>query len=215
MSGRRLRRSGPIAAIAVALALSACGGQARQDANAPSGNFTVSVPVAKFPTSQRLAQHTHLVISVRNSDTRTIPNVAVTITNPRYGTAAQAFGELISSTSQPLASRSRPVWIIDRPPGPCTYSCQDGGPGGAVTAYSNTWALGALKPGATATFDWALTAVKPGTFQVQYRVAAGLNGKAKAVLADGGPPLGTFTVHVTTAPQQSYVNGNGQIVKIG
>jgi hypothetical protein len=210
-----LRRCGPIAAIAAALVLSACGGQARQDANEPSGNFTVSVPVAKFPGSQRLAQHTHLVISVRNSGTKTIPNVAVTITDPNKGTAAQALGELISSTSQPLASHSRPVWIIDRPPGPCTYSCQDGGPGGAVTAYSNTWALGSLKPGGTATFDWAVTAMKPGTYRVHYRVAAGLNGKAQAVLASGGPPTGTFTVHVTTAPQQSYVNGNGQIVKTG
>jgi hypothetical protein len=215
VSRRGLRGTGPIAAIAVALALSACGGQARQDANEPSGNFTVSVPVAKFPASQRLAQHTHLVISVRNAGPHTIPNVAVTITNPRYGTAAQALGQLISSTSQPLASGSRPVWIIDRPPGPCTYSCQNGGPGGAVTAYSNTWALGSLKPGGTATFDWAVTAMKPGTYHVQYRVAAGLNGKAKAVLAGGRPPMGTFTVHVTSAPQQSYVNGNGQIVKTG
>ena len=195
--------------------LSACGSGARQDANEPSGNFTVSVPVATFPTLQRLAQHTHLVVSVHNTGPKTIPNVAVTIIDPRTGTAAQAFGGLISSTTQPLASRSRPVWIIDRPPGPCTYSCQSGGPGGAVTAYSNTWALGALKPGATATVVWAVTPVKAGAYVIQYRVAAGLNGKAKAVLADGGAPMGTFKVHVTTVPQQSYVNDNGQVVKVG
>jgi hypothetical protein len=215
VSWRRLRRSGLIAATGAALVLSACGSGARQDVNEPSGNFTVSVPVARFPTLQRLAQHTHLVISVHNTGSKTIPDVAVTITDPRTGTAAQAFGELISSTTQPLASRSRPVWIIDRPPGPCTYSCQSGGPGGAVTAYSNTWALGQLGPGETANFDWALTPVKAGAYVIQYRVAAGLNGKAKAVLADGGPPIGTFKVHVTSVPQQSYVNGNGQVVKTG
>ncbi len=204
-----------LGAVAASVALGACGSGARQDANEPTGNFTVSVPVAKFPTFQRLAQHTHLVISVRNSGTQTIPDVAVTITNPAYGTAAQAFGALLADTTQGLASRSRPIWIIDRPPGPCTYSCLSGGPGGAVTAYSNTWALGSLRPGATATFDWAVTAVKPGTHVVQYRVAAGLNGKAKAVLANGGTPMGTFKVNVTSVPQQSYVNNNGQIVKTG
>ncbi len=203
------------AATGAAMILSACGSGARQDANEPNRDFTVSVPVATFPAAQRLAQHTHLVITVQNSGRQTIPNVAVTITDPKTGTAAQAFGGLVSSSTQPLASNSRPVWIIDRPPGPCTYSCRSGGPGGAVTAYSNTWALGSLKPGASATFDWAVTAIKPGTFVIQYRVAAGLNGKAKAVLADGAAPMGTFRVHVTSAPQQSYVNGNGQIVKTG
>jgi hypothetical protein len=190
-----------------------CGGQARQDANEPSGNFTVDVPVAKFPTSQRLAEHTHLVITVRNTGTRTIPNVAVTILGPKdNGDAAQAFGGLLAQ-SQGLASRSRPIWVVDRAPGACTYSCTSGGPGGAVTAYTNTWALGALNPGKSATFDWGVTAVKAGTHVIEYQVAAGLNGKAKAVLAGGGQPKGTFKVTISSAPEQSYVNDKGQIVK--
>ena len=201
-----------IGAVAAIVVLSSCGAGARQDAYEPSGNFTVAVPVATFPSFQRLAQQTHLVISVRNSGSQTIPNVAVTITNPVYGTAAQAFGYLLSDTTQGLASRSRPVWIIDRPPGPCNFACKVGGPGGAVTAYANTWALGPLRPGVTATFDWAVTAIKPGTHFVQYRVAAGLNGKAKAVLADGGIPTGKFKVTVTRVPQHYYVNAKGQVV---
>ena len=60
-------------------------------------------------------------------------------------------------------------------------TCSQGGSGGAVTAYSNTWALGALAPGKTATFVWRVTAVKPGVHTVAWEVAAGLNGKAKAV----------------------------------
>ena len=191
--------------------LVACGSQARQDASEPTGNFTVDVPVAKFPSSQRLAEHTHLVITVRNSGTKTIPNIAVTILNPKVGVAAQAFGGLLADT-QGLASRSRPIWVVDRAPGPCTYSCTSGGPGGAVTANTNTWALGALKPGKTATFDWGVTAIKAGTHVIEYQVAAGLNGKARAVLAGGGQPKGTFTVKISSAPQRSYVNDNGQIV---
>jgi hypothetical protein len=209
----RARSSGSVAAAAAVLVLGACGGNARQDASEPSGNFTVDVPVATFPASQRLAEHTHMVITVRNTGTKTIPNIAVTITSPNNGgAAAQAFGELIAQTPG-LASRSRPVWVVDRAPGPCRYSCTNGGPGGAVTAYTNTWALGSLKPQQHATFDWGVTALKAGTYLIRYQIAAGLNGKAKAVLANGSEPTGTFKVHVAQAPQQSYVNGKGQVVK--
>ena len=63
--------------------------------------------------------------------------------------------------------------------------------------------------------DWALTAVKAGRHVVAWEVAAGLNGKAKAVVAGrGGLPHGTFTVHVGSQPPQSYVNNNGQIVTV-
>jgi hypothetical protein len=212
-----VRSSGSIAAVAVALALSACGSAGRQDANEPIGNFPVDVTTATFPASQRLAQHTHLVISVRNAGTKMIPDVAVTIVDPtlKDPTSAQAFGANLSGPGETagLASRSRPIWVIDAPPGPCRYSCQSGGPGGAVTAYSNTWALGPLQPGKTARFDWSVTAIKAGTHVVQYQVAAGLNGRALAVLPGGGKPWGTFHVTVSHQPAHSYVNNAGQIVQ--
>jgi hypothetical protein len=181
--------------------------------NEPSGIFPVQVSKASFPASQRLSQHTHLVISVRNMGHSTIPNVAVTITDPRYGTSVQAFSQYVHQPG--LANHSRPVWIVDRTPGLCGYSCKQGGVGAAATAYTNTWALGPLKPGRTATFDWGVTAVAPGTHVVQYVVAAGLNGKAKARLNGGGIPKGTFTVKITSKPSQSYVNNNGKIVTTG
>ncbi|HUA48693.1 MAG TPA: hypothetical protein VMA77_25900, partial [Solirubrobacteraceae bacterium] len=68
-------------------------------------------------------------------------------------------------------------------------------------------------PGHTAKFDWAVTAVAPGRHVVAWEVAAGLNGKAKAVLQGrGGLPHGKFTVTIHNAPSESYVNNNGQIV---
>ena len=201
-----------LAGAALSLALAACGGGTRQDASEPSGNFSVDVMAARFPANQSLSQHAHLIITVHNADTRTIPDIAVTITDGDLGTQAQAFAETLNMPG--LASSSRPVWIVDRGPGPCAYSCRSGGPGAGVTAYSNTWALGALKPGAVATFDWAVTAVKAGVHIVNYHVAAGLNGKAKAQLANGQAPAGSFRVTIHNAPAQAYVNDQGQIITL-
>jgi hypothetical protein len=218
------RSFGLICGALAALVLAACGSGARQDASEPAGNFPVAVATATFPASQRLSEHTHLVLAIRNTGSKTIPNVAVTICNVTCaypapageGTDAAAFADDLQQTG--LANPSRPIWIVDTPPGACNVGCQpgstagSGSPGGAVTAYSNTWALGPLAPGHTAKFDWALTAVAPGRHVVAWEVAAGLNGKAKAVLQSGGLPHGTFAVTIHTAPSESYVNNNGQIV---
>ena len=173
---------------------------------------------ASFPTIQRLSEHTHMVIAVRNSGRKAIPNVAVTICNTTcgvgapagQGTSVSAFGFYLKQPG--LASASRPVWIVDRPPGVCGYSCKSGGPGSAVTAYTNTWALGRLAPGHTVLFQWRVTAVKAGAYTVAYRVAAGLNGDAKAVASDGTLPGGVFHVAVAKRPAQAYVNNSGAIV---
>ena len=52
----------------------------------------------------------------------------------------------------------------------------------------------------------------PGRHVVAWEVAAGLNGKAKAVTSSGALPHGKFTVLIHNAPSESYVNNNGQIV---
>jgi hypothetical protein len=218
LSAWRKCSCGIIAGVGAALALSACGGGSRQDAAEPGGKYHVAISSASFPSSQTLAENTHLVIKVHNTGAKTIPDVAVSICNVTCsanapageGTSAAAFAQ--GHNQQYLASTSRPVWIINRGPGRCKYSCQSGGAGGAVTAYSNTWALGSLKPGRSVRFDWAVTAVVPGKHVVAWQVAAGLNGKAKAVLADGSQPQGTFSVHIQAAAQQSYVNNQGQVV---
>lgn len=208
----------------LALVLSGCGSGQRQDATEPSGNFTVQVTTASFPASQRLSDHAHLVLAIRNTSGKTIPDIAVTICNVTCaypapageGTSAAAFSQNLQMPG--LAHPSRPVWVLDQPPGKCNYGCEansssgGGGPGGAVTAYANTWSEGQLRPGQTAKFDWAVTAVAPGHHVVAWEVAAGLNGKAKAVLSDGSRPQGTFAVNISSAPAETYVNNSGQIV---
>ncbi|MGH2869958.1 MAG: hypothetical protein ACRDNK_20620 [Solirubrobacteraceae bacterium] len=219
MRAWRMRSYGIIAGIGASLAVAACGsGGPRQDAKEHSGKFKVDVHAAAFPSTQTLSQHTHLTIAVRNTGNKTLPDVAVTICNTTCadpapkgeGTSAQAFAARLSQ--QYLANPSRPIWVVDQGPGPCQYSCQNGGAGAGVSAYSNTWALGPLRPGKTVRFSWKLTAVIPGKHVVAWQVAAGLNGKAKAILGDGSRPQGTFAVDINSAPQQSYVNNNGQIV---
>jgi hypothetical protein len=203
-----------VAMLAVAGLVAGCGGT-EQNAGEPHGKFPVSVS-SSFPASQTLAQQTSFTVRIKNVGKAVIPDVAVTVLNPKYGSAAQAFGTLIKagSAGQPiLASRSRPVWIINQAPGPCGYSCHSRGPGGAATAYANTWALGKLRPGHTAVFSWKLTAVQPGAYTVEYEVAAGLNGYAKAVLSNSSPARGHFDVHISSAPPSVTVQGNGKVTQ--
>jgi hypothetical protein len=213
VSGWRVTLGAVFGAVTVAGLLSACGG-AEQNAGEPNASFPVAVR-SSFPARQQLAQTTSFTVRVSNTGSAAIPNVAVTVTSPRYGSAAQAFGKLLAAPAagQPiLASRSRPVWIIDRAPGPCGYSCRHRGPGGAATAYNNTWALGRLRPGQTATFRWRVTAVLAGRYTVAYQVSAGLNGSAKAVVRGGAPARGHYHVRITSKPSPSYVESDGTVV---
>ena len=211
-------KSAIVAALA-ALAVAGCGSGGRQDASEPSGKFPVLVTTASFPSFQRLAQRAHLVISVRNVGHETIPNLAVTICNTTcaypapvgQGTSVAAFAQYLNQSG--LASHSRPVWVVVRPPGPCGYSCANGGAGSYVSTAANTWQAGQVKPGQSATFRWTVTAVASGRFVVAWEIAAGIYGKAKAVLPNGAPPQGRFRVNIAQAPAQSYVNDQGQVVQ--
>jgi hypothetical protein len=225
-----------IAALAAGIAISACGSGGQQAATEPTGNFQVSA-TADWITSQRLSQHTVLTITLTNTGTKAIPKPAVTLTDttPSGDRPAPAFQTLLKMPG--LANQARPVWAVDRapdPPGPSQGKCPQnavpgnadpntytgpnysscvGGPGGAVTAYANTWAMpNPLTPGKSVKFVWRVTAVQSGTYVVNWQVGAGLNGKSKAVSASGGPPRGAITVTIGTAPQQAYVTNGGQIV---
>ncbi len=205
-------------ALLVAVLIGACSQGPRQDINEPSGNFPVQITQAVFPASQTISQHTTMMIKVRNAGKRPIPDVNVTVCNVTcefpapagQGTTSVIFAN--NSGQSFLAHPELPVWVVDKPPGLCGYSCEAGGAGADATSYDNNWAAGQLFPGDTATFRWGVTAMSAGRHVVAYSIAAGLNGKAKAVLAGGGKPEGTFTVSISQKPAQSYVTDSGQIV---
>ena len=186
-------RGALIAASVAALAVAGCGGGRRQDADEPSGTFQVAVVNASFPTKQHLAKSARFVISVRNTGSQTVPNVAVTVDS--FSARSEQAG---------LADPQRAVWIIDA------------GPRGGDTAYTNTWALGRLDPGQTRRFVWRVTAVQAGTHTVKWQVAAGLNGKAKATLAGNRAPAGSVTVDISAKPAQAHVDPKtGRVVRSG
>ena len=188
---RGLRGSATAFCALGALLVSGCGGGAeRQDEDEPRGEWKVGVD-ASFPEQQRLAEQVALRLTVRNTDSRPIPNVAVTVD-----------GFSRRSEQPGLADPSRPVWIIDD------------GPRGGVTAYTNTWALGRVPAGQSKEFVWRVTPVKAGRFEVKYRVAAGLDGKAVAVSDGGERPSGSFSVNVAREPDDARVDpDSGNVIR--
>jgi hypothetical protein len=205
-------------AVAAVLVLAGCGGGQRQDASEPSGNFPVDA-TASFPATQHVAGHTQLLVTVRNTGNKTIPalnvvicNVSCTSTAPGEGTSSANYANQNGVSF--LAHSTLPVWVVDRPPDQhgCGYSCASGGAGGAASANANTWSIGQLPPGRTATFRWKVTALQPGHYTLAWQVEAGLNGKARAVVSGGGTPQGTLPVSISGTPVKSYVDNAGHIV---
>jgi hypothetical protein len=185
------------------LAAAACGGGERQDADEPEGRYQVDVVKASFPERQKLAKRSELVITVRNSGSKTVPNVAVTV---------DGFDE--RKRDPDLADPDRPVFVINGRPreiGGFPES-QDRAPVGCDTAYVNTWACGRLRPADERAFRWSVTAVEAGPFRLRYTVAAGLDGKARAVDADGGRPTGVFSGTISDTPPQTRVAEDGKTV---
>ena len=157
----------------------------------PRASFKVSVVSAKFPEDQKLAKRSELEIVVRNDEAkRTVPNIAVTV---------RGFDE--RRDNKALADPNRPVFVINGVPKEIgTFpESKEAAPEGGETAYVDTWALGPLKAGEEETFRWNVTAVRAGTFKITYEVAAGLDGKAKAVGEGDEPPAGLFAGRISDA----------------
>ncbi len=230
----KARRRIGIGVIGVLLAagVASCGGS-RQDANEPEGDFPVSIVSADFPSKQQIAQNTNLTLAVENPGDQTIPNLAITIfttsnantgesTTATTGTTTDTTGtsqELptslgsfsVRSTQEGLAIPFRPVWILEE--GFPKYEGETAS-AGAEAAQTDTYAFGELPPNQTKRIVWNVTPVQGGTYTVHYRVAAGLQGKAKAVTGDGSVPEGEFVVRISTAPPQTRVDDSGRVVPI-
>jgi hypothetical protein len=185
-----LRRSALVIPALAGLLVAGCGGGGpRQDASEPSGSYKIQVVQAKFPDRQSLAKRSTLTITVKNVDTKTIPDIAATV---------KSFDQTKNDPS--LADPRRPQFIVNK------------GPAGGDTAYVGTSALGPLKPGATKTFKWDVTAVVAGKYSLKYAIAAGLNGKAKAVLASGAEPRGVLSGTVSGKAPNAKVADDGKTV---
>ncbi len=217
----------------MAAGIASCGGGERQDVDEPEGDFPVQIVSADFPSKQQLAQNTNLTLGIENTGDNTIPDLAITIftssntntgesgggtTTPATGTTTGASnlptsqGSFSVRSEQPgLAIPFRPVWILEE-----GFPKLEGqtASAGAEAAQTDTFSFGALAVNQTKRIVWNVTPVQAGTFTVHYRVAAGLQGKAKAVTADGSVPEGEFVVRISSAPPQTRVNDAGQVVPI-
>lgn len=179
-TGPRLARAARATLVGLALAvpaagLTACGGERATVADASDGRpFAVST-TATFARTQRLANVEELRITVRNEDSRPLPNVAVVLDGltRRIPVADNGTGR--------VADPRRPVWIVDAPPA------------GGATAYVDTSALGRLAPGASKTFRWELTPAVAGRHALRWRVSADV---AQDGPVRGDATSGTFDVTV-------------------
>lgn len=199
--GGTLARAMRVVWVAIALAglaLAGCGSE-RQDEDEPEGEFALEIVEASFPARQTTAQHATMRLSIRNTDDRNLPNLAVTIDTEAAGGGDPASAFAVTATDPRLADPDRPVWILDR------------GPEGGDAAATNTWAVGQVFPGQTRDVEWRLTAVRPGNYTVNYRVSPGLDGRA--VPANGQRTTGSFRVRISDQPVPARVNAEGDVVR--
>lgn len=198
-------------AVAVcALAIGACGGGGeRQDEGEPEGDFPIEVVTAKFPNRQRLAAPTDLRLGVENAGDETIPNLAVTVFIEE--SADDSFSVKLEQPG--LANPNRPVWVLEETYPRLAGESRPPGSSPGDVASTNTFAFGALEPGDTREMVWRVTPTIGGTYTVNYEIAAGLNGKAKAVTEDGSDATGEFVVTIETKPPQATVNEAGKVVE--
>ena len=220
-----------MAALALTWGVSACGGGQRQDVTERSANFPVQVTKAKFSNHQRLAETADLKLAIKNVGDQTIPDLAVTIytvdTNGS-GSVRQKAGVTATGSGQGsfnirldnpnLANPNRPAWVLEdeypkllNPPGVTVKNLSKAPTAGAVAAQTDTFHFGAVPSGEQKDIDWRVTAVRAGTYTVHYEVAAGLQGKAKAVTTDGSPVKDEFVVTITSKSPQTCVDGGGRV----
>jgi hypothetical protein len=214
-TNRPIRIAGLTALVAVSVGISACGGgQPRQDASEPSGNFPIAVNEARFPPNQRLADTVDLRLEIQNTGNEQVPNLAVTI----YTGDTLGGGSFSVRSDQPgLADPNRPVWILESgfpklaSPDEGAAALDAAPTAGASAAQTDTFAFGPLDGGETKDIVWRVTPVVAGTYTVHYELAAGLNGKAKAVGEDGSPVQGEFVVTISAKAPQATVDGSGNV----
>jgi hypothetical protein len=204
----------------VVVAVAGCGGSTtvkgeRQDDDEKAGNYPVAVEEAEFPLQQELAESSTMRVVVRNAGNERIPNIVVTVQcRDSKGGQNGSFDRQVAGQSQ--ADKNRPNFVVDQIPGSARpASRQQLDPLERSSAYVNTYGLGPLGANRTATFEWKVTAVRAGDFRVCYRVAAGLDGKAKAVPASGSLPLSKeWQGNISNAAPKTGVADDGTVTTL-
>jgi hypothetical protein len=198
------------AALIAALTLAACGSEDPQDANEPEGEFPVEVITSEFPTKQRLAETSDLVLGVENTGDETVPELAFTVFTDD-GTATGSFS--ILSDQPGLANPNRPVWVLENNYPRFLGSPPPSGLSGGLRAQTNTFGFGPLEPGERREIVWRLTPVQAGIYTLSYIVEAGLDGNAKAVTSGGEEVKGEFIVEITDKPPRARVDNQGKVTE--
>jgi hypothetical protein len=210
--------SASLGVLGLCLTLAACGGGQRQDATEPHGDYQVDVGRAVFPPHQDLARETKLQLEIKNTDTSTLPDLAVTIWTGETKAGGDNGSFSVHLDDPSLANPNRPVWILeDGNPQVITPTTGKPVPTNSPTPYvaaqTDTFQFGPLAPGDSKEIVWNVTPVKVGTYTVHYEVSAGLEGNARAVTRDGGPVTGEFVSTIQGKPPRTCVKGNGQVTE--
>lgn len=187
----------------------ACGGGSSSDANEETGNFSVDVTSAEFPTKQELGQTSLLRLGLHNAGRKTVPalTVSFSIAGKEGRTSNLPFG--IHDPQPELAQPDRPVWVLAEHYPKLAGSSE---PGGAETSSPKTFDFGPLKAGDTVDVVWKLSAVKSGPYVLTYAIGAGLTAASKATTNGGAAPGGSFAVRIASATPNKVVNGRGEVV---
>ena len=187
------------------------GGSQKQDAKEPSGTFPVKVVSASFPTSQRLAKDSTMEIVVQNAGQKPIPTISVTVKcGPGLG---GSFNTTTADTN--AADPQRPQFVVNKIPTATgrVNPPLDPAPLERSSAFVDTYPLGKLEAGRSATFRWDVSAVKAGKYRLCWRVNAGLYGKAKAIAASGSAPIsGEFKGVISRKAPKATVGDDGTTV---
>ncbi len=218
----RGRRGAALAALVV-LGASGCGDVPTggpQDVDEPAGRYPVEIQGASFPADQKLGRRSTLEIIVRNTGRRVIPNAAVTLgANPNEG-KNDPEGRVGTfdrrRRDRDLSDPRRPQFVLNK--APIDYVRERTTAEGSIIegevrsdsgddpTYVDTYDLGRLGPGRAAKFRFNVTAVEAGPYQIIWRVVAGLDGRAKAVLENGDVPRGRFAGAIKRDPPKSRVD---------
>jgi hypothetical protein len=199
------------AAGASALVASGCGGSQKQDTSEGKGDYPVKLVRASFPRNQLLAKNSTMEIVVQNAGQKTIPDISVTV---KCG--SQLGGSFsIATQDTNVADPVRPQFVVNKIPTATERQNPplDPAPLERSNAYVDTYPLGPLGVGHTATFMWDVTAVKGGVYHLCWRVNAGLYGKAHAVAASGSAPVsGDFKGTVSTKAPKATIGPDGRSI---